>query len=59
MEAHETSLPFVIDLDGTLIKTDSIDETFPDALRANPLSILRWPLRLIHGRAAFKSFLAE
>ena len=59
MEAHETSLPFVIDLDGTLIKTDSIDETLLDALRANPLSILRWPLRLIHGRAAFKSFLAE
>jgi 4-hydroxybenzoate polyprenyltransferase len=58
VEADASSWPLIIDLDGTLIKTDSIDETFLDALRARPLSIWRLPIRLIFGRAAIKWFLA-
>lgn len=50
--------PLVVDLDGTLIKTDSLDETLLDALRADPLSLWRVPFRLAAGRAALKSFLA-
>jgi 4-hydroxybenzoate polyprenyltransferase len=49
----------VIDLDKTLLKTDTLDETFLDALRGNPFVLFKIPLKLIVGRAAVKSFLAE
>jgi 4-hydroxybenzoate polyprenyltransferase len=51
--------PLVIDLDGTLIKTNSLDETFLDSLRRNPLDVWQLPLKLIVGRAAVKRFLAN
>ena len=53
-----SSLPLVVDLDGTLIKTDSLDETLLDALRADPRSLWRLPFQLVAGRAALKAFLA-
>lgn len=57
---YETlSWPLVIDLDGTLIKTNSLDETFLEALRRNPQDIWKLPIKLAAGRAAFKAFLAE
>ncbi len=52
------SWPLVIDLDGTLIRTNSLDETFLDALRRNPLDIWKLPVKLIFGRATLKAFLA-
>ncbi|MGO8951831.1 MAG: UbiA family prenyltransferase [Rhodomicrobium sp.] len=58
MSSDVSIWPLVIDLDGTLIKTDSLDETFLDMLRANPLDIFKIPLKLIVGRAALKAFLA-
>jgi 4-hydroxybenzoate polyprenyltransferase/phosphoserine phosphatase len=51
--------PLVIDLDGTLLKTNSLDETFLDALRASPSALLRLPFKLVVGRAAVKAFLAR
>jgi 4-hydroxybenzoate polyprenyltransferase/phosphoserine phosphatase len=51
--------PLVIDLDGTLLKTNSLDETLLDALRASPAALWRLPLKLIVGRAAVKAFLAK
>jgi len=51
--------PLVIDLDGTLIKTNSLDETFLDALRADPLALWRLPVQCMIGRPAAKAFLAE
>lgn len=51
--------PLVIDLDGTLINTDSLDETFLNTLRSNPLSLLRLPKQIIVGRSAVKEFLAQ
>jgi len=51
--------PLVIDLDGTLIKTNSLDETFLDALRADPLALWRLPIQCMIGRPAAKAFLAE
>jgi 4-hydroxybenzoate polyprenyltransferase len=51
--------PLVIDLDGTLIKTNSLDETFLDALRADPLALWRLPIQCMIGRPATKAFLAE
>ena len=51
--------PLVIDLDGTLIKTNSLDETFFDALRRDPFSIWKVPIQLAFGRAKLKEFLAD
>jgi len=49
-----TSLPLVVDLDGTLIKTDSLIESFLALIQQNPLYaflVLLWVLR---GRAYLK-----
>lgn len=51
-------LPLVVDLDGTLVKTDSLYETLLGALRFNPLALWRLPYKLIMGRTAVKQFLA-
>jgi 4-hydroxybenzoate polyprenyltransferase len=59
MNDFETlNLPLVIDLDGTLIRTNSLDETFLDALRRNPLDVWKLPITLVAGRAVLKEFLA-
>ena len=59
MSTIGTNWPLVIDLDGTFIKTDSLDETFFDALRHDPLSIWKVPIQLAFGRARLKEFLAD
>lgn len=53
-----TSLPLVVDLDGTLLLGDVLHEQIMLGLFTNPLALLRclWTLR--HGRLAFKSALA-
>ena len=56
--SQTSNWPLVIDLDGTLIKTNSLDETFLDALRESPLALWRLPIKLIVGRATVKAFLA-
>jgi len=58
MMSESDNWPLVIDLDGTLIKTNSLDETFLDALRADPLALWRLPIQCIIGRPAAKAFLA-
>lgn len=58
MTSESLSLPLVIDLDGTLLKTDSLDETFFDVLRNDPINLFKLPVKLIQGRAALKAFLA-
>ena len=58
MPDYQIDISLVIDLDGTLIATDSLYETFLDVLRSNPLALLRLPLRFVVGRAAIKDYLA-
>src|SRR4051812_600933 len=51
--------PLVLDLDGTLLKTDLLLECFVAAIKRNPLVlffVLPW---LFHGRAALKRRLAR
>ena len=57
--ADRTSLPLVVDLDGTLIKTDSLVESLVASLLRKPLSIFSTALALMRGRWAMKSRLAE
>jgi 4-hydroxybenzoate polyprenyltransferase/phosphoserine phosphatase len=51
-------LPLVVDLDGTLLKVDSLHEAFVQLLAKKPLQALR-ALSLLNSRAAFKSAVAD
>ena len=50
--------PLCVDLDGTLLRTDSLPETWVTAFRRNPLRCLWACLQLLRGRARLKSALA-
>lgn len=55
----DLSTPLCVDLDGTLIRTDILWESIVRLWR-NPVSLLRALLALLlHGKAAFKTVLAE
>jgi len=51
--------PLVVDLDGTLIRTDMLHESALRALRDNPLDTLRIPYWLSQGKAMLKQHLAN
>lgn len=51
--------PLCIDLDGTLLKTDTLWETFIAQLKSRPWRLLLMPLWLLRGRACLKQRLAE
>src|SRR5687767_1594112 len=51
--------PLCIDLDGTLLKTDTLWETFIAQLKSRPWRLLLVPLWLLSGRARLKQRLAE
>ena len=50
--------PLVVDLDGSLVRTDTLVESFVAALR-HPIKLARALLALRHGKAALKAALAE
>jgi 4-hydroxybenzoate polyprenyltransferase/phosphoserine phosphatase len=54
-----TEVPLVVDLDGTLIKVDSLHEACVQFASKKPLDALRALLKLREGRAAFKAAVAE
>jgi len=56
--AASGSHPLVVDLDGSLVRTDTLIEGFVAAL-SHPLKLARALLALWRGRAAFKAALAE
>jgi 4-hydroxybenzoate polyprenyltransferase len=51
--------PLVVDLDGTLIRTDMLHESALSVLRDNPLNTLRIPYWLSRGKAVLKRHLAD
>lgn len=56
------SLPIatvVVDLDGTLVRTDTLHESVLKVVRSHPGAIVSAFMRLKQGRAAFKSALAQ
>ncbi len=55
----EVDVPLVVDLDGTLLKTDLLYEALFVLLATRPLTALRTPLWLGEGKAAFKARLAD
>ena len=55
----ETKRPLCVDLDGTLIATDALWESFLLLAKAEPTSVLRVPFWLGKGRARLKRELAQ
>lgn len=51
-------IPLAVDLDGTLVRTDTLHEAALRALRERPLSLLQLPLWLMQGKAVVKERLA-
>ncbi|HSN34419.1 MAG TPA: UbiA family prenyltransferase [Ideonella sp.] len=56
--APRADVPLVVDLDGTLVRTDSLLESLFVQAKARPLSLLALPRALLGGRAALKGLLA-
>ncbi|HJV72324.1 UbiA family prenyltransferase [Ideonella sp.] len=53
------AVPLVVDLDGTLLRTDTLLESLLDLARLHPADLLRVPLWLAQGRARLKHHLAR
>jgi 4-hydroxybenzoate polyprenyltransferase/phosphoserine phosphatase len=52
------SIPLVVDMDGTLLRSDTLVENWLAVLRRRPLAAIRSPLLLFRGKAHFKAELA-
>lgn len=50
--------PLSVDLDGTLIKSDSLVDSLLALVRARPAQLLSLPGAVLRGKAAFKAFVA-
>lgn len=57
--AQQQDIPLVVDLDGTLIRTDSLQEQALALIRRNPLAIFKLIGWLFAGRVVLKQRLAE
>lgn len=56
---HQPLLPLYVDLDGTLVATDTLWESLVGVVKAQPLKALTIPFSLVGGRAAFKTSIAD
>ncbi len=54
----DTSLPLVVDLDGTLVQTDTLHEQALSLVKDRPLHVLLLPAWLVNGKAHLKRQLA-
>lgn len=51
--------PLCVDLDGTLVKSDTLVDSVLALMRTDPARALRLPAQLLRGKAAFKAFVTE
>jgi 4-hydroxybenzoate polyprenyltransferase/phosphoserine phosphatase len=51
--------PLCVDLDGTLVKSDTLLDSLLVLARKRPSLLLRLPVQLLRGKAAFKAFITE
>jgi 4-hydroxybenzoate polyprenyltransferase len=52
-------VPLCVDLDGTLVKSDTLIDSLLVLLRTHPALVFKLPGRLVHGKAAFKAYVSE
>ncbi|MDR3745379.1 MAG: UbiA family prenyltransferase [Acidobacteriaceae bacterium] len=53
------SVPLCVDLDGTLVKSDTLLDTVVVAARQSPRSLLQFPGWVLEGKAAFKRHVSQ
>ena len=53
---HATLRPLCVDLDGTLVKSDTLVDSLLVLMRTHPALAFELPGQLLHGKAAFKAF---
>jgi len=59
-EARTAELkPLCVDLDGTLVKSDTLIDSLLVLTRTHPFLLLRLPGQVLRGKAAFKAFVTE
>ncbi len=54
MQSHSDDVPLCVDLDGTLVATDTLHEALIIAVKRNPPLLFRLPFWLARGKAGFK-----
>jgi 4-hydroxybenzoate polyprenyltransferase len=52
-------VPLCVDLDGTLVKSDTLHDSLLVLMRSRPARALRLPAQVLKGKAAFKAFVTE
>ena len=57
--AEATLRPLCVDLDGTLVKSDTLVDSLLALARRRPLLVLALPGKLLRGKAVFKAFVTE
>ena len=55
----KTLRPLCVDLDGTLVKSDTLVDSLLAMLRTRPVLALALPRSLLRGKAAFKAFVTQ
>ena len=54
-----TLRPLCVDLDGTLVKSDTLVDSLLALMRTHPAAAFKLPFHLLRGKAAFKAFVTE
>jgi phosphoserine phosphatase len=57
--AESSALPLCVDLDGTLVQTDTLHDSIFAMFRQRPLALLQLPFWVLRGKAAFKAQVAK
>jgi 4-hydroxybenzoate polyprenyltransferase/phosphoserine phosphatase len=57
--AAAATRPLCVDLDGTLVKSDTLVDSLLVLARSRPALLFRLPAQLLRGKAALKAFVAE
>ncbi|MDA3960913.1 MAG: hypothetical protein PF961_09000 [Planctomycetota bacterium] len=58
-QSASNKIPLYVDLDGTLIATDSLDESVLRLVAEKPASLAGAGLALLRGRAHFKAWVCD
>ena len=58
-EQSASQRPLCVDLDGTLVKSDTLIDSLLALLRNRPALVFKLPGRALHGKAAFKALVTE
>ena len=55
----KSEVPLIVDLDGTLIKTDILLECIYALIKKNPFFVFSLPLWLLNGKVSFKEQISK